>query len=364
MKNKIQDIINKLYFIELCRSISRKEVTEKMSYREIRDINQKAIELLESMKQDEKMHNKSVVKNMEERISDIFEHYNRLFSPKISISLISKKYQKYIEKNDVGNLGIEYGWLVQFLDMKNISPPNSYWPYQTRIGVGHYSGTHRIQEKSFLEDGIFFYIKANDFYDEKFIPKVKSLGNHTILNVDDIEELNNMKRHISGYSSSCFVNLYNFLESYVNSVGYSYRLYNIDNLDSKSKIILEGKDTRGNFLSLEDKIKSFHKIIRNLDHPVFSLKDKSQLNYPFKEFIDVIKPFRDSIMHNNPSKLRAELGPAEWISVIRKSLEIILEVAKEFWRYCYPNRNLPAYLFEFDKDQLIDVLSPLNFNSN
>ena len=94
------------------------------------------------------------------------------------------------------------------------------------------------------------------------------------------------------------------------------------------------------------------RIIRNLEHPIVIIADKNRRKEPYIQFFDVIKDFRDSATHYSIDKEIIWHSPEKWNEIIEMAAITTLNVAKTFWRECFPNEPYPEYLKEFDIDKL------------
>jgi hypothetical protein len=143
------------------------------------------------------------------------------------------------------------------------------------------------------------------------------------------------------------LNLYSFVECFINSVGFDFYLRNQIRLNEKEKEILQGENN-GRYLSLEYKMEKFHQIIRDDKKQVFCLSDAKQIKEPFLTFFDECKGIRDAAMHYSPNKDAIWLKPTDWAERAEKYSQTVIQVAQIFWNACYPLRNYPFYLRNLD----------------
>ena len=139
------------------------------------------------------------------------------------------------------------------------------------------------------------------------------------------------------------INLYSFIECFVNSIGYDFFLRNKSTLGQKDQETLQGLKGNG-YLSLEHKLEKFHQIIRADHGQKFCVTDNKQLEEPFLTFFEKCKGIRDAAMHYSPNKESIWLRPNEWTYKAKHYSEISIKVAKEFWKSCYPDKDFPFYL--------------------
>lgn len=196
-----------------------------------------------------------------------------------------------------------------------------------------------------LDDGFFFLAKAEKEMKllESLIPEMNRRKEDGYVDQDFYFEALNVKLNTCSYARNSIVNLYSFVECFVNSVGYDHYLRNMDTLELKEQETLQEKKG-GGYLALEHKMEKFHQLIRIDRKQKFSVTDPKQLKEPFLTFFEECKEIRDAAMHYSPNKKAIWLKPNDWTDKAKKYSEITIQVAQNFWKSCYPNRDFPFYL--------------------
>jgi hypothetical protein len=270
--------------------------------------------------------------------------------PKKELHEISSAFELLKEDDKLFSHGILFEWLDKYIDVSKIL--NSETPYHAHIGIGFHAGSLSLEESDLLADAFYFLVKSEN--DLKFLLEN---GKDMIKKENETYPTNEtyyyntvLKMDVCSYAKSSLIKFYSFLECFVNGVGYDYYLRNKDVLEKEKIEILLGKKNE-RFLSLEQKMEKFHTIIDNKNKQKFNLKDKNQLQDPFKTFIEKYKDIRDSLIHFSPKKKPIWKRPDEWNNDAKEFSKFILSVSKKFWKACYPNKEYPYYLFNLNYDE-------------
>jgi len=276
------------------------------------------------------------------------------FPPKKELSVISKLFNTLLkEEPEIFSFGIPFFWLDAIIDTKKLYNYNI--PYQARIGTGRHAGNWSLEEMYFLGDGFFFLIKA-----EKELELLLSLGNKLQNSVKDgypsqeaYLQTNTIKLNTCSYGRNSILNLYSFLECFINGVAYDFYLRNKNALSEIESEILQGKKS-DKYISLEYKLEKYPTIIRQDHKQIIFVNDIKQLKEPFITLINECKELRDSSMHFSPNKEAIWRKPTDWVEKAKKYSIIILESARCFWKACYPEREYPSYFLELDYKKCFD----------
>jgi len=270
------------------------------------------------------------------------------FPIKKELSVIANEFNNLKEDNpNFLSLGIQYGWLNELLDCSSIYKESI--PFHSRVGVLFNAGNFAIEENFLLRDAFFFILLA-----EKEFTKLEASAKLIIQNgfsQSERDKAMGYNFNIDTYSRNALLNLYSFVEAFVNGVGIDYLYKNKTTLSSKDLETLKGKDGKNN-LSLQKKIELFHKIIRRDKKQVLNTTDKAQIKEPFITFFNECKSLRDSSVHYSPLKETITKNPKEWIEKLKAHSNICLEVSKQFWKACYDTDKYPDYLDLLDADIL------------
>jgi hypothetical protein len=281
----------------------------------------------------------------------LIDRFTSVAPLKVTLEQVATDFNSlFAENKEVYSYGIEYGWLHERMDCSHMGLPNDL-PWHTRIGIGHHAGRISVEELFLLHDAFFMLSSAEETFANmnEVAGKVdKQPGINLGLN-----ELYLANSNVAAYSRLCVVSFFSFVEAFVNSVGYNFYLQNQNLLSSSEIEILHGKK-KGSFVSLEYKIEKFPSIIRvDKKSPIITL-DSAQIKEPFKSLVQRIKQIRDASVHFAPSKEEIWRKPLDWLENARSASKLCTEVAKEFWKACYPNKNQPKYLDDLAYDQLLE----------
>jgi hypothetical protein len=283
----------------------------------------------------------------------IIERFNSIAPLKVSLDQVATDFNSlFANKNNAYSFGLEYKWLHERMDCSHMGLPNDL-PWHTRIGIGHHAGRFSIEEQFLLHDAFFMLASAEETFTNMngVAGKMDKLGkDSTSVNLDGIYLANS---NVAAYSRLCIISFFSFIEAFVNSVGYDFYLRNVNSLSSGEIEILQGKK-KGRLVSLEYKLEKYPSIIRLDKKSPLVLSDDAQIKEPFKSFVQQIKLIRDSSVHFAPPKEAIWRKPFDWLENARSASKLCTEVAKEFWKACYPDRNQPKYLENLDHAQLIE----------
>jgi hypothetical protein len=180
--------------------------------------------------------------------------------------------------------GITYGWLEELMDLRNYRLYD-YVPYQFRIGLVAHKGHFGIEEEFLLKDSFNAFVKAENYYDTLLefgnVEKIKheKIGSKEF-DPDTYMQITDLKYEVSAFSRLSIISFYAFIESFINSVGYSFLQRHRSTLTEDEKEILQGV-RKGKFLSLKSKIERFQKIIRSDKKVIIITSDDGQIKEPF-----------------------------------------------------------------------------------
>lgn len=270
----------------------------------------------------------------------------KYFPPKKGLEEIGAAYRKLREDEDLASIGIPLSWLDEYIDASRVLA--GYTPFQARIGIGRHAGRFALEESFLLIDGFYLLVNA-----ERTWLYLNTLGNEINDNIkdgypsDDIYlKISSINHNVCLFARNSIINLYSFIECFVNSIGYDFYLRNKKNLSVTQQEILQGK--KGGYLSLEYKLEKFPLIISpQFKQSIFTI-DIKQRQKPFIAFLDEYKELRDATMHYSPQKASILQKPGEWIKKAKTHSELVVDVARLFWRACYQQQAFPSYLKHLD----------------
>jgi hypothetical protein len=269
---------------------------------------------------------------------------------KVSIEQIATEFAKLL--NEQGNTlycnGVTFGWLSRLIDCTLIGLLMDL-PYHARIGLAGHAGNASVEEAVLLHDAFFLLQIAKVCHDKMLLAgsrfsTIKSTGtNYRILSTAN--------QNVGSVARLSVFSFYAFVEAFVNSVGNDFAARNACNHTAAELEILHGKK-KGKYLSLEQKMESFQKIIRKDKKSPIVLSDTRQRKEPFVTFFSNIKEVRDASAHFGVGKASIWRSPQEWLNFADSTSGVALAVASEFWEACYSGRRKPDYLLGLEYQAL------------
>jgi hypothetical protein len=249
-------------------------------------------------------------------------------------------------KSDLYSFGLEYGWLSERMNCSWLRIPPDL-PRHARIGMGPHAGRVSIEEEFLVRDAYFMLASAEDA-----LARLEELAERAEASTKAVppqfyDSANQLNGSVGTYSRLSVVSFFAFVEAFVNSVGHDYLLAAQPNLTGQEQEILGGRK-KGRYVSLEFKLEHFPKIIRPDKVTPIIISDDKQIKEPFKSFVTQVKDLRDSSVHFGPSKMAILRRPRDWRDQAQNACELCMEVARQFWRACYPGDALPRYLGQLD----------------
>ncbi len=270
----------------------------------------------------------------------------RIFPLKKSLEEVGSAYRKLRKEDELVSTGIPLSWLDKYIDAGQVLA--GYTPYQARIGIGRHAGRFALEESFLLTDGFYLLVSS-----EKAWSLLNSFGKEISKNIENnyitdefYIKTSSVNHNVCMLARNSIVNLYSFIECFINSIGYDYFLRNENDLSISQQETLKGK--KGGFLSLEHKLEKFPLIISPKSKQSIFAIDVKQRRHPFIKFLDEYKELRDASMHYSPLKSDILRKPGDWVKKAKLHSEIVVEVARLFWRACYPQADFPSYLKKLD----------------
>jgi hypothetical protein len=239
---------------------------------------------------------------------------------------------------------IEYKIIKPFFDTKNFLPLGL--PDHALIGIKDNAGSLFIEESLVLNDAFYFLAHT-----EKLIEDYKKIPKEISIDKTD-SKTRNLRKSISSNSRSAIQFFNNFIESFVGSIGYDYYSSNKNSLSKEEKsILLKGKKPRKQFLPLKRRIIELLNIICSEESLKLVWNKDNPVEEPYKSFFKYMRYLRTLLVHPEPSNGIFQT-PADWYQDAYACGKISMEVSKDLWKRCYPNKEFPEYLgfLDFDKN--------------
>lgn len=283
------------------------------------------------------------------KLNSIIEKIDLKLKPRVDLDIIVYNISKNSTKYNP-SFGIPFGHLNELFDLEKSEIYPSGLPDHARVGFINHSSTHMVEELILLEDSFIFFSEALTYFDmyEKMMEEmVQSISDNDKKRFYEL--MTSIKKNVILKCKRGVTSFYSFLESFVNSVGYDFAQNKSNALDEKQIAILEGyKDSkRRNYLSLNDKIMKFSRIISGALHPPIDLNSKNAPDYS-KFFFTTLTEIRNSLMHYSPNKVPIAYKFDKWVNILVSTAQATLELSKDFWKASFPNRKYPEYLLDLD----------------
>jgi hypothetical protein len=209
----------------------------------------------------------------------------KFLSPKVSIQAIAEEFAKLL--NEQGDAlysnGVTYGWLNSLVDCTPLRLRGDL-PYHAKVGLAAHAGNGSVEEAFLLHDA-FFLLQITKACHEKMLLAASRFSTITSTGKDYLI-LSTANQNVGSVARLCVFSFYAFIEAFVNSLGNDFSARNVSDLTTNKLEILHGKKN-GKYLSLEQKMESFQKIIRQDKKSPIVLTDMQQRKEPFTTFFQI-----------------------------------------------------------------------------
>ncbi len=336
-----QDLITNLNFVRLTSSLLPPDSGCGILNPAVRESYDEAVSFINNANEKQFIEIGPTILNA---IDPILKTAIKNFPPKKELHEISNAFNELLKQEpELFSFGIPFYWLDPLIDITNLLDPKI--PYQTRIGTGHHAGKWALEEMYFLDDGFYFLVKSEKELDLLLLfgRKLQESANKGYPSEVAYIQARTINMNTCSYGRNSILNLYSFIECFMNGVAFDYYLRNKEALNAQEIETLHGKK-KGGFVSLEYKLEKYPAIIRQDKKQVLYVTDPKQLKEPFRTLIRECKGLRDSSMHFAPNKEAVWRKPTDWVEKARKYSNTIMQSAQSFWTACYPNKGFPFYL--------------------
>lgn len=150
---------------------------------------------------------------------------------------------------------------------------------------------------------------------------------------------------------TCVLSCFNLIEAYINGLAWDYvHTHDISGLSKKNQNVLTESERPVNII---DKLVKRPRLIAEKDSgPLHQTRD------PLKSFIEVIKPYRDSIVHASPFAALEQFGGYDKlskiyelnISTVRRAVDITIAIIGEIHGFIGGEGDLPVWVLPRAKD--------------
>ncbi len=274
------------------------------------------------------------------------------FPPKTDMKKIAHRWNELFKNgNEVYDYGVTFGWLNELMELRYLKLYD-HIPYHFRIGLGPHKGHGGIEEEFLLKDAFNVLVRAEYFFDTL----IKYADNQILIeensgqkefNKATYKQVTDLKYEVSAFSRLTIISFYAFIESFINSVGFSHMQRHKNDLSEDDIEILNGQK-KGRYLQLKSKIERFQKIIRADNKALIITTDDSQIQEPFKSFFAKYEELRNASVHYSPLKEAIWFKPADWLEKAKVFSKLSVDVGLNFWKSCYENSDGPQYMGKLD----------------
>jgi hypothetical protein len=350
LHDEVNDLIDLVVYLQIMGSF-----VPNADFRQIKEVVTSTHDFI-------KISSDETVKNRLPELQSVLNKMTSLFMGKFPLKRelreITAEFNAFFKAgNDVYSYGLEFGWLNAQMDLRALDF-YADTPYHYRIGLAAHKGNGSIEEDFLLKDAFNILVKAEHYqkllidYGKKLKENEEKKGKKEI-SQELYHQIADIKFEVAAYSRLTIVSFYSFVEAFVNSVGHSYLMKNIDTLDESEKELLHGFK-KGRFLQLKSKIEKFQVLIRPDKTAKIIVSDNEQVPDDFRHFFEYYEQLRNSAMHYSPIKERIWMRPQEWIDKARNFSKLSMKVSLGFWKACYIRSDGPEYLGKLDYDLHLD----------
>lgn len=142
----------------------------------------------------------------------------------------------------------------------------------------------------------------------------------------------------------CILSCFNLVEAYINGLAWDFvQTHDVSRLiEEKQDVLKESKK----FVSMETKLIKIPTIITNRKTgPLHQTKD------PMKTFLEMVKPYRDAIVHASPFSVPAKFGGYDKLSklydltlqVVREAVDVTTALISEIHKFVGGSGELPLW---------------------
>ena len=165
---------------------------------------------------------------------------------------------------------------------------------------------------------------------------------------DNRQTIAKLQRKLNFVQRMTLLSCFNLVEAYLNGLAWEFvQTADIDTLSGKKKKLLDTSRT-----SILDKLRKYPPLCSQRDDTLFDIVEP-----PYSIFRDLIKPFRDSIVHASPFAAPESFGGYDKLTklydlsteTVKKAVETTLEIIKRINEYM-GNKRLPHWYPESTND--------------
>lgn len=164
-------------------------------------------------------------------------------------------------------------------------------------------------------------------------------------------DIANLIRRSEANQRACVLACFNLIEAYINGLAWDYvHTHEISGLSKDNRNVLTESDRPVNII---DRLVKIPRLVAEKD--VGALH---QTRDPLKSFIDVIKPYRDAIVHPSPFAAPEKFGGYDKlskiydlnISTVRSAVDVTIAMIGQVHRFVSAGEEMPAWLLRRSED--------------
>ncbi len=169
-------------------------------------------------------------------------------------------------------------------------------------------------------------------------------------------EIADLIRRSNVNQRTCVLSCFNLIEAYINGLAWDYvQTHDISDLSKRNKNVLTESERPVNII---DKLIKIPRLIVERDAgPLYQNRD------PLRSFIEVIKPYRDAIVHASPFAAPERFGGYDKLSMIydlnlstvRRAVDIAIKVIEDIHRFIGGVGDLPEWVLPRTGDGIFQI---------
>lgn len=164
-------------------------------------------------------------------------------------------------------------------------------------------------------------------------------------------DLAELLRRRNAYQRACVLSCFNLVEAYINGVSWDHvQEHDISGLSEKNRNVLTESES---MVKIETKLIRVPALVAGREAgPLHQTRD------PLKSFIEIIKPYRDAIVHASPFAAPQRFGGYDKLTklyalnlaTVRKAVDVAVDVIKEVYQFIGGRGELPPWFPPRDAD--------------
>lgn len=164
-------------------------------------------------------------------------------------------------------------------------------------------------------------------------------------------EIADLIRHSFVSQRTCILSCFNLIEAYINGLAWDYvQIHNISDLSKDNRNVLTESERP---VSIIDKLIKIPRLVAQKETAPLH-----QTREPLKSFIEIIKPYRDSIVHASPFAAAERFGGYNKLSklyglnlsTVRLAVDITLSIIREIHQFINNTKESPVWFLPRAED--------------